>query len=365
MRVLHSAFSMHLPRGQVNQMTWEQQAAQKLGIPWRSRMFIASGEDQTNDILISPTPDRIGHSVPKKSFSFLRFRQKYYQWLSKEMENFDVLLLRYNSANPLQMRFIRRCKKPVYLIHHTFEVDEVALIPGIKGVLKVRAEKYFGRKSLLAANGIVGVTNEILKYEQDRIGKNLKKGFVYPNGILYPPSSVDLLNDTRQSIPELVFVAGDSSVWHGLDLLIENISHSSSKFILHLVGNLDPSLQTKIGLDDRIVSHGMLGREALKKIYSQSWLGLSSFALFRKGMTDACTLKVREYLMHGLPVFAGHNDVFPNDFAYYHRGDPDFEKILAFASEHRQVDRNKIAESARTYIAKDQLLLSLYEWLSS
>ena len=82
-----------------------------------------------------------------------------------------------------------------------------------------------------------------------------------------------------------------------------------------------------------------------------------------KGLTQACTLKVRDYLAAGVPVVSGHDDVFPDDFPFYRRTGTDIDAMLAAAREWRAVDRLTVREAARPYIDKVELVRRLHEEL--
>src|SRR5690606_39054416 len=96
----------------------------------------------------------------------------------------------------------------------------------------------------------------------------------------------------------------------------------------------------------------------------QCCLGLSSFALDRKGMHEACTLKVREYLMMGLPVGAGHKEVFPEGFPYFFDAGVDVNALFSFAGRVGKVSRSLVSEAARPYIDKTVLLTGLVRAIS-
>ena len=107
--------------------------------------------------------------------------------------------------------------------------------------------------------------------------------------------------------------------------------------------------------------HGQLSPLQLDPLVAQCWLGLSSFGLCGKGMTEACTLKVRDYLRAGLPAYAGHRDsALPDDFEYFRQGPPQWRAILDYARAVRGISRPTIALAARPLIDKKVLLERLH-----
>ena len=80
-------------------------------------------------------------------------------------------------------------------------------------------------------------------------------------------------------------------------------------------------------------------------------------------MREACTLKVREYLRAGLPVYAAHDDVA--GLPWFKKGPATLAAALDYADEVRAVDRATVAEDARPFIDKARLLEQLYGELSA
>lgn len=363
MRILHSALMVSAPLGILNQMSWEQEAADKLGLPWKSILYCQYSHLESS-IILSPASTS---TFSKQGIrSWLNLRLNYYQWLAETQRHFDLILLRHSPADPLQLKFMRRYGKKTILVHHTKEIEEIRASKTLKSLIKSSAEKYFGSSCLKSAKGIIGVTPEIAQYETSRTNPSdqNKVTLIYPNGIFYDGNRLEP-KDTRTDTPELLFIASHFSPWHGLDLLLHQTTQSSDKFILHVVGELEEKERALAEKEPRVRLHGSLGHDEIRLLISRCWLGLSSFALHRKSMRQACTLKVREYLANGLPVYAGHDDVFSSNFPYYRQGPPEINSILAYAHEMRSVERLTIRNSSGPLISKESLLNNLYLELHS
>jgi hypothetical protein len=165
---------------------------------------------------------------------------------------------------------------------------------------------------------------------------------------------------------QIVFVASLFIEWHGLDKVVAAAKRSSRDFILHVVGAIDDKdLLSEAQSCPKIQLHGMLTPGQLTALELRCDIGLGSFALERKGMKEACPLKVRNYLSEGLSVYAGHPDIFPDSFPYYREGDCDFDAVTDFALETRSVSRSQVEQAAQPYIDKQQLVRGLYEFLYS
>ena len=362
MRVLHAALLKYASPGIVNQMYWENLSAQDLGIQWRSMLCvteIGSKIDNTKSGVIK---------LFNKDENWFSLRRKYYDWLLSEQDNYDILVLRHSSATPQEYFFLKKIKKPVFLVHHTLEQPEILSYMDksfLNGSIKYFFESYFGSLALNRAENIICVTNEIFNYQNNRIGNRFRNKIIYPNGILFDKKLVDSnIKLYKDEIPQILFIAGHFSPWHGLDLLLDSLTKTKENFILHIVGEVDEKDQIKARQDNRVMLHGSMNKEELSPLFNKAWIGLSSFALSRKRMDEACTLKVREYLFNGLPVYSGHKDVFPVEFKFYKFGQPDMDTILSFAYEMKNVSKANVSNSAEPYINKKSLLEKLYAELN-
>ena len=64
--------------------------------------------------------------------------------------------------------------------------------------------------------------------------------------------------------------------------------------------------------------------------------------MYRNGLTDGCTLKVREMLAMGLPIFSGHKDTaLPDNFPYYFSEGGNIEDIIEFSKKVAKVLEKK------------------------
>lgn len=358
LRVLHAAVSMNPSSGVVKQMEWEQQAANELEIPWTT-------------LLHTPRPIEsdvayVWHDLPKsKLFRYLTLRKKFYQWLEVNSKNYDLILLRFSVHDPWQNRLAQKIGYKLLTVHHTKEELELVGVGGGIGQIKRILELILGRGVLNCVLGILSVTQEICLYQKNR-GKfiDIKPGFFYPNGINF--TSADDCDLRGDGVPEIVFMASHFAPWHGLDLLISEAAKDKSEFKINLVGKVSAEDLNAINGDSRFIIHGHLNTTEIQQLTQKMWIGLSSFAMHRNGMKQACTLKVREYLQMGLPVYAGHQDTgLPDGFAFYKQGAPNLSDILAYAQQMRGVSRADVSAVSEPYISKASILTSLYAQLQT
>lgn len=353
MRILHAATMKEKSSGIINQMKWEHDAALDLKLPWTVKLFVPKDFQCINDSeIFERSTKNSGES------SNLDFRREYFKWLLSQEKFFDCFILRYNNFDFHQLMFIKKIKKPVYLVHHTLELLELKSGNTMKSKVQYMLELLIGKYSIKAAKCNVCVTNEIYEHENSRVSYMLKNKIIYPNGILYE-NNFEII-DKREKIPEIVFIASYFYEWHGLDLLLDDLKNNQEEFKLHIIGILNDQDRVLAEKDHRVILHGHLNKDQIQEVLEKSWIGLGSFSLYRKEMNEACTLKAREYLKNGLPIYSGHKDVFPEDFIFYKYGEPKFSLILDYCSEMREYGRNQVSNESKTYISKAELLENLY-----
>jgi hypothetical protein len=352
MRFIHAAVSLDPPIGIVQQMAQEAQAAAALGLDWT--VWLCRATD------LPPAVRRLPHVLRGSLLRILFFAR-----LMRLRLGGSRIVLRHSHGDPFEF-FASFLLGDYWTVHHTLEEAELAVSDHRLAPLLLRLERTLGRRTVTRARGIICVTGQIASYELGRLpSRSSRQALIYPNGILYEDTAGSP-EDRRGEEVEIVFVASQFFAWHGLDRLLASMRTSRAGIRLHLVGAVSATLLNDVGRDPRIHVHGLLDPPRLTAVIGRSWVGLSSFGLDRKGMTEACTLKVREYLQAGLPVYAGHRDAaLPEDFAYFRVGAADIDAITAFARSTRAVARRTVAEAARPFIDKRMLLQRLHAALSN
>lgn len=364
MNFLHSACFLSKPSsGIIQQMNMEYESAKSLNLKWDVLLFLPKGYNIASPIIVeSKYIDSAKlSSIWYKIYAWFALKVEYYLYLSKK--DYDFILTRYSVHDLWQLIFLIFSKKKIFLVHHTKEEDELKMNTSLLGRLRYYAEKVIGKWCIGVAYGIVAVTQEIKIHQLSR--KNKQKAFTFPNGIFMGEQELCVGNKFECEKYKLLFVASDFQKWHGLDLLIKSLKSSvRNDFELHLVGKVYNEEYELTGQDSRVIFHGVQSAKYIADLSSSVHIALSSFALFRKNMNEACTLKVREYLSFGIPVYSGHKDIFPDNFPYYQIGEPDIDNIIAYAEKMKQVDKKLIIEQSKQYIDKRYLLAKLYKELT-
>jgi hypothetical protein len=155
--------------------------------------------------------------------------------------------------------------------------------------------------TLRATAGLVCVTHELARSAD--LTRYAKPTAVIGNGadpaltIALPPATGDRA--------AAVMLIGYPAAWAGVDKVI-TLARALPELDVHLVG--PPAGVPDGPLPANVVVHGPLRREQYREVLAAADFGIGPLALHRKGMSEASPLKVREYLLHGLPVLTAHKD---------------------------------------------------------
>lgn len=149
------------------------------------------------------------------------------------------------------------------------------------------------------ASGFVFVTHELEKLFRHEM-EFLPISRVIGNG--YDYSVMPQFDATEENLnrPRLVFVISPNQPWHGVDKL---------KLIAEKMPEYDFQVIGEEGIAERNVEFsGYLSGDELSQSLLKADFGVGTLALDRKNMQEACPLKSREYLYHGLPCFGFYSD---------------------------------------------------------
>jgi glycosyltransferase involved in cell wall biosynthesis/Tfp pilus assembly protein PilF len=224
----------------------------------------------------------------------------------------DIIYFRYPIFDYWTYEFVSKFNNVVFE-HQT--IAEYEFHPQL-----AEMEKKYGPYVLGKAKGIVGVTEEILKYEQAR-SLAPKPGYVMANGI---DNSLPMAKATYPFDEIHLFSTAYFSPWHGLDRLIEGLAHykEHAKIKLHLIGygREIPRYQEMIkryDLEKNVFFHGFLDQEQIGAIAERCQIGVGALGVHRKGLTQSVALKNREYCLRGIPfVYAGGDADFHPDLPF-------------------------------------------------
>ena len=168
--------------------------------------------------------------------------------------------------------------------------------------LRARAYNRVNRDVVLgAASGIVGVTHEIIA---DALrGRSGTPAAVVPNGI--DPAGIPILPAPRNPGPRLCFLGSPGMRWHGIDKIV-TLARLRPQWQFDVIGIGGAELGPQPPAN--VTAHGYLGRTEYTDILASADAAIGTLALHRKGMSEACPLKIPEYLLAGIPTMIGYRD---------------------------------------------------------
>jgi glycosyltransferase involved in cell wall biosynthesis len=154
------------------------------------------------------------------------------------------------------------------------------------------------------AAGLVFVTHELA-------AKPSFAGFHRPSSVVangIDLSSIEPAPPRQNETPRLIFIGHPSSPWHGLDE-VQAIADANPTWRFDIVG---PGPEELAATTPNLEVHGLLAPSQYQALLAAADVAVGSLALYRAGIDEASTLKVREYLAAGLPVVIGYHDTdFP------------------------------------------------------
>ncbi len=285
-----------------------------------------------------------------------------------DLDQYDHIILRYPLADPSGAAFMQRYA--VITEHHTNEVAEKfaqfqaehRVVAKVMRRLRYQLEQHYGRQLLKFGKGLVAVTDEIRALEEQRIaGGTSRPATTIGNGISVASVQQTGFRPFSGSHLHLAFVASHPTPWHGLDRIIRSLAeYKEVKTTLHIIGAITPSMIKPLSSSHVALQfHGTQHGSALDAILSNMHAGISTMALYRKGMSQACSLKTREYTARGLPFLLAYQDAdlahvekdltfflnFPNDDTLI-----DMERVCSFLTDiNRKNMQRTLSDYMRTY----------------
>jgi glycosyltransferase involved in cell wall biosynthesis len=192
------------------------------------------------------------------------------------------------------------------------------------------------------------VSNEISASKRFKRFKRQDNSTVISNGV-----DLDLIQEIKTPAcinpREFIFLGQNGQPWHGVEQILE-LARFMPKFLFNIVGVTDKF----INIPKNVIFHGILTQNEYFPIAERCVLGIGTLNLKAKGMTEGSSLKIREYLGMGLPVFLRHTDTdFQNPPSYVLELPNDdkpittyADRIIAFADTwaNQRVPRSQIGQ---------------------
>jgi glycosyltransferase involved in cell wall biosynthesis len=265
---------------------------------------INSWKQEGHGVEVFCTTPSLGDSIlPAKQYlfsSYIKSRLKVNDELVANVKQYSpsIIYFRYDTWSKTLSLLMKEYKVITEL--NTNDLDEYYLLMkkerSLKAILRYLSYYFLRSKVLANVSGIVSVTKEIMHLPS--VKKFRKPSEYIPNGI-----DISKFHVVKEGIEErtgLFFIGTPNQPWHGIDL-IEIIASKLPEFDFHIVG-VDGVSQSNI------YYYGYLVKDEYVKILKKCHICIGSLALFRNNMSEACPLKVREYLANGFPTVVGYNE---------------------------------------------------------
>lgn len=351
MKIVHLTVVRQLNQGQTKQLRYEYDASKTLkGCDWKTIAY-HNGPLTESYMRRIPAPFRA------------LFLRNLWGWLValNLSRSHDFIMMRHMTFDPFALIFAPLIPNRAS-VHHAKEVEELRLVrKGWMGRAASWLERVSGRFSVRRTQVVLGVTQEIAEYERDLHAPGKSIG-VYPNGV--DVTQIPILDDKRDpgSI-NAAFVCGTFSAWHGLDKLIAAVDVYQQKpgdlpLHIHLIGELSDMQVSEIrATEDRkrfFKHHGILREVEYRAILEKCDIGFSSLAMERQNLNEGSTLKVREMLAMGLPIYSGHIDLaLPEDEDFVEMTQhPSLSEIQLFGKSAKGISRSAVRLESQVRIEK-------------
>lgn len=247
----------------------------------------------------------------------------------------DLVYMRYPGACEPLLRYVSTFPNVVFE-HNSIEEKECT------GTAR-DLELALGPQIISAAAGVVGVTREIAEYERERSRPDMPI-FVLPNSLEVSGKKIEKRPQLSPGGTLRMFSAGRFDQRHGLERVFNGLASNAAKerFELHLVGE-GPELENykklhnDLNLQKHVHFYGRISEEKLRELEAHCHIGVGSLGLYKTGLNETCSLKVREYASKGLPFFFSgvDSDFFPESpFAHMTPNDDspiDLDGVYDFA----------------------------------
>ncbi len=343
MKIAHLNLLEYLYVGIENKLIEQANAANKLNLDIDYIILNRKKECRLNNILYKKL------IYPKKSIT-RKIMQRFFKFTiinnTIDLSNYDVIVFRY----PLPVaydweKFTDKYPSKIITEHHAIAIHETISKISIRNFFSFAQEFINSKKFKKNLIGLIGVTDEITKHESKRnIGINVK---TISNGIDVSNVTYTKFIPFKNKNLTMTIVASEYAPWHGLDKLLKSLLEfeTNLNITINIIGEYisveDRLLIKKVNDLKNNVNANVLGikrGKELDDIFSNSTLAIGSLAIYRQKLTEACALKIREYLARGIPfVYSAEDSDIPHnvDFALQIPNKPiplDFNQIVEFAS---------------------------------
>ena len=229
----------------------------------------------------------------------------------------ELVYYRYSALNWLLHRFlIKKMKGRYFLEINALNGPELKWEKGLKGITKRYMNSFYEKRLFRSAKTVLAVSPSITQYVRSYYPHVDIK--IIDNGY----EKREIIAEGDHVIAEKIYnwkkknylvglFAGTFFPWAGVDRIIDWIAdHPETALVLAGFGPEEKRILHHISgpLRERILFTGKRKETELVFLYEHCDFAFSSMAIERKELSEARSLKTREYLAYGLPVICNHQE---------------------------------------------------------
>lgn len=359
MRIAHlSVLRSHTDgAGVTNQLRIENHAAKYSKTSWTTELWDDECATDQSLSFQSRIPRPLRTFIGRRYFTYLRTR--------KLLKNHDYVLVRYTLLHFFDLLHTQGDSERIIYVTHLPVSDIARTLPKPIGLFLLTLERPLSKWLFKRSKVIAAVVPELFdKYTNHPSLARVHK-IVYPNGGL----PIEHIRDTRRQDNSLRigFISSEFYEWIGLDELLEKLRGLAGNLLdinvcFVIVGKISEVQREHIAYLNNIrtglVEHiDRIPYEAMQEFLASLTCTLGAFAIGKSGLKTMASLKIRESLMAGVPVYSGHPDAhIPVGFEFLEVGECDPARIIRFADCHRTTSRETIREASKQYVDKQLLM---------
>lgn len=297
-----------------------------------------------------------------------------YHGILKQIKS-GPIYIRYTRADQFIWRVLKHAKLPIFFEVNGLVFSELKTGYGndssYYGRFNERNEVRYLPKMIRMAKGVICITNEI-------------KDFIKP----YNPNILIIGNSSENIISAIktrtwkkirfVLLVGADTYWQGIERLIASINNLKpeikEKFEVTISG--PKKLSDKYGAKspENVNFSNSTNESQLEQLLTQSDIGLTTLALYKKEMNEAAPLKTRDYLRAGLPIVLAYNDTDVDEinelspFVYKIANNSSIIPITDILSWFEDLDlvyaQHVIQSAVKTHLLVNKKSDLIYKWIN-
>ena len=292
--------------GQFEKVLQQVRAINRLGLPIQTYILTFTPSKMNVDQLtFIQIPGNYGNL--KLLFFLTKFISNYFT-------HARVLILRQAVYSPLFWLYFRKRRFKLITELHSKLFHELRSVKKNVGVYWLQRLSYKLCQSVI--DGKISVTKEIAAYD-NQLGYDGPIQCI-PNGVEVAQTQCGF-KPFNGRVLSIIFVGSLLRPWHGLDRFLSGLERYSGsvQFELSIVGNIHRSVLHGYSLSEhKIQFHGAQKGDSLDRLYKNSTIAIGSLALHRMNLTEAASLKTREYLSKGVPFIYAYQDADFDDVLF-------------------------------------------------